>query len=113
MERIAATLSGNCGMAGSSAWAGGPRPSRRRSDAALLGQDENRRLPVSEHETIEIITAEGPPSKIGSYQRQDKHGRVVRGDASGEWTLDENGEVDDSVFFFLSPSAMRRWTSGD
>ena len=39
-------------------------------DAAPLGQDENRRLPVSEHERIEII-GEVPPSKHGSYQRRD------------------------------------------
>ena len=71
-----------------------------------MGQDENWRLPVSEkHEII----FETPPSKTGTYQREDKQGRVVHGDASGEWTLDENGEVDDIVFF-LSPGAMRRWS---
>ena len=64
---------------------------------------------MSEQEKIEII-AEVPPSEHGSYQRQDEHGRVVHGDASGEWTLDEDGEVDDIVFF-VSPGAMRRWTA--
>jgi hypothetical protein len=71
-----------------------------------MGQDENRRLPVSEQEKIEIIL-EVPPSKNGSYQREDEHGRVVHGDASGEWTIDENGDFEDIVFF-LSPGAMRR-----
>jgi hypothetical protein len=52
---------------------------------------------VSEQERIEII-AEVPPSKLGTYQRTDEHNRDVRGDASGEWTLDENGEVEDIVF---------------
>jgi hypothetical protein len=74
-----------------------------------MGQDENRRLPVSKQEKIDIV-AEVSPSKLGSYQRTDEHGRDVRGDASGEWTLDENGEVDDIVFF-LSPGAARRWSS--
>jgi hypothetical protein len=76
------------------------------NDAAPLGQDEYRRLPVSEK--IEIITE--VPSEKGSYQRTDEHGRVVYGDASGEWTLDENGDFEDIVFL-LSPSAMRRWTA--
>jgi hypothetical protein len=86
-------------------------PARRRvagTDAALMGQDENRRLPVSENEKIEIIT-DAVPSETGSYHRTDEHGRVIQGDASGEWTLDENGDVDDIVFF-ISPGAMRRWS---
>jgi hypothetical protein len=62
---------------------------------------------MSEQQRFEII-GEVPPSKHGNYQRQDEHGRVVHGDASGEWTLDENGEVDDIVFF-LSPAAAARW----
>lgn len=63
---------------------------------------------MSEQE-IEIITG-AVPSEEGSYQRQDEHGRVVHGDASGEWTLDENGELDDIVFF-VSPGTMRRWAA--
>jgi hypothetical protein len=54
------------------------------------------------------IMFEAPPSEKGTYQREDEHGRVVHGDALGEWTLDENGDVDDIVFF-ISPGAMRRW----
>jgi hypothetical protein len=73
-----------------------------------LGQDEKRRLPVSEQEKIEIIT-EIPRSKTGTYQRQDEHGGVIHGDASGEWTLDENGDLDDIVLF-VSPGARRRWS---
>jgi hypothetical protein len=63
---------------------------------------------MSKQEKVEII-AEVPPSERGSYERTDEHSRVVHGDASGEWTLDENGEVDDIVFF-LSPGAARRWS---
>jgi hypothetical protein len=37
---------------------------------------------MSEQEKIEIVF-EVPPSKEGSYQRTDEHGRDVRGDASG------------------------------
>ena len=64
---------------------------------------------MSEQDKFEII-GEVPQSKHGSYQRQDEHGRVVHGDASGEWTLDESGDLDDIVFF-VSPGAMRRWTA--
>lgn len=63
---------------------------------------------MSEREKIEII-AEVPPSKTGLDQREDEQGRVVHGDASGEWTLDEKGDLDDIVFL-LSPGAMRRWS---
>ncbi len=31
-------------------------------------------------------------------------GTIVHGDASGEWTLDENGDVEEIVFF-----ASPRW----
>ena len=65
---------------------------------------------MSEKEKIEIITG-AVPSEHGIYQRTDEHGRVIHGDASGEWTLDENGDFEDIVFF-LSPGAMRRWSGG-
>jgi hypothetical protein len=47
-----------------------------------------------------------PPSPQGthSYERQD--GTVVHGDVSGEWTLDETGEIEDIVFF-ASPRWLR------
>jgi hypothetical protein len=86
-------------------------PARRRvapNDAAPVGQDEKRRLLMSEREKSEIV-GEVPPSKHGTYQREDEHGRTVHGDASGEWTLDENGDMDDIVFF-LSPGTARCWS---
>jgi hypothetical protein len=46
-------------------------------------------------------TTSGPAS--GQYERDD--GAIVHGDASGEWTLDEKGEVEDIVFF-ASPHLM-------
>jgi hypothetical protein len=53
------------------------------------------------------ITFELPPSPRGAYQRERDDGTIVHGDASGEWTLDEGGEVDDIVFF-ASPLWVRR-----
>ena len=47
-------------------------------------------------ERFEIVY-ELPPSAHGTYQRED--GTTVHGDASGEWTLDENGDLEDIVFF--------------
>jgi hypothetical protein len=37
------------------------------------------------------------------YERED--GTTVHGDASGEWTFDENGDLEDIVFF-TSPRWM-------
>ena len=37
------------------------------------------------------------------YERED--GTTVHGDASGEWTLDESGDLED-VVFFASPRSM-------
>jgi hypothetical protein len=50
------------------------------------------------------IVFELPASKLrsSSYVRED--GATVHGDASGEWTLDEDGDIEDIVFF-VSP----RW----
>jgi hypothetical protein len=45
-----------------------------------------------------------PPSAQGAYRYEREDGAVVHGDASGEWMLDESGEVEDIVFF-VSP----RW----
>jgi hypothetical protein len=39
------------------------------------------------------------PSPQGTYQYEREDGSVVHGDASGEWTLDENGDAEDIVFF--------------
>jgi hypothetical protein len=45
------------------------------------------------------IVHERPRSEQGTYQYEREDGTTVRGDASGVWTLDENGEVEDTVFF--------------
>jgi hypothetical protein len=66
---------------------------------------------VSAQEKIEII-AEVPLAKEGNYQRTDEHAGDVRGNASGEWTVDENGEVE-GIVFFLSPGALRRWPESE
>jgi hypothetical protein len=57
-------------------------------------------------EVIDLIF-ERPPSPRGAYQRERDDGTIVHGDASGEWMLDEEGEVDDIVFF-ASPLWLRR-----
>jgi hypothetical protein len=54
-------------------------------------------------EKVEIFF-ELPPSAAGTYRYERSDGTVIHGDASGEWTLDENGDVEDIVFF-----ASPRW----
>ena len=54
-------------------------------------------------ERVEMVYAL-PPSPQGTYQYQREDGTTVHGDASGEWTLDKTGEVEDIVFF-----ASPRW----
>ena len=49
-------------------------------------------------ERFEIVY-ELPPSAQGTYQYERSDGTTVHGDASGEWTLDENGHLEDIVFF--------------
>jgi hypothetical protein len=60
----------------------------------------------SDRERVETVTIafEMPPSLHGAYQYERPDGTTVHGDASGEWTLDENGNFEDSVFF-----ASPRW----
>ena len=41
----------------------------------------------------------------GTYRYKREDGTTVHGDASGEWTLDENGDLEDIVFF-ASPRSM-------
>ncbi len=53
------------------------------------------------------IVFELPPSPQGTYEYEREDGAKVHGDASGEWMLDEDGEVEDIVFF-ASPGWMRR-----
>jgi hypothetical protein len=56
-------------------------------------------------EQIDIVTGGTTVGEFlrsqGTY-RYDRDGTTVHGDASGEWTLDENGEVEDIVSF-MSP----------
>jgi len=53
------------------------------------------------------IFYELPPSPQGAYQYERDDGSVVHGDASGKWTLDEGGEIEDFVFL-ASPRLHRR-----
>jgi hypothetical protein len=57
--------------------------------------------PEDERDRFEIIFAL-PPSPRGTYQYKRADGTSVHGDAGGEWTLGEDGEIDDIVFF-VSP----------
>ena len=54
-------------------------------------------------ERVEIVYA-SPPSPLGTYEYERGDGTTINGDASGEWTLDENGDLEDIVFF-----ASPRW----
>jgi hypothetical protein len=62
--------------------------------------------PEGEQNRFEIVF-ELPPSPERSYRYEREDGTNVHGDASGEWTRAEGGEVDDIVFF-VSPGWMRR-----
>ena len=61
--------------------------------------------PEGEWDRFEIVF-ELPPSPPAAYQYEREDGTTVHGDAGGEWTLDEDGEVDD-VVFFVSPGWVR------
>ena len=61
--------------------------------------------PEGEQDRLEIVF-ELPPFPEGSYRNERVDGTTVHGDASGEWTLDEDREVDDIVFF-VSPGWAR------
>ena len=56
------------------------------------------------HKRFKIVY-ERQPSPRGTHQYEREDGTVVHGDASGEWTLDENEEFEDIVFF-ASPRSM-------
>ena len=66
-------------------------------------QDASASGPVVKAE----IYFELPHSSRGTYQHQLPDGGRVHGDASGEWMVDEDGELEDIVFF-ISPSWTRR-----
>jgi hypothetical protein len=53
------------------------------------------------------IVFEVPQSPHGGYRYEGEDGKTVHGDASGEWTLDADGGIDDIVFF-VSPGCVRR-----
>jgi hypothetical protein len=55
---------------------------------------------------VEIVL-ELPPSPQGTHEYEREDGAKVHGDASGEWMLDEDGEVEDIVFF-ASPGWISR-----
>jgi hypothetical protein len=59
--------------------------------------------PRDDREPIDIVY-ELPPSAQGTYQYEREDGTAVHGDASGEWTLGEEEDVED-IIFFASP----RW----
>ena len=63
-----------------------------------------KQRPRDDREQIDIVV-ELPPSAKGTCQYEREDGTIVHGDASGEWTLDENGDVEDIVFF-ASPGSM-------
>ncbi len=63
-----------------------------------------KQRPRDDREQIDIVV-ELPPSAQGTCQYEREDGTIVHGDASGEWTLDENGDVEDIVFF-ASPGSM-------
>ena len=55
-------------------------------------------------ERVEIVYKLSPSAQ-GTYEYERQDGTTVHGDASGEWTLDENGDVEDIVGF-ASPRSM-------
>ena len=55
-------------------------------------------------ERVEIVYALRPSAQ-GTYSYEREDDTTVHGDASGEWTLDENGDLEDTVFF-ASPRLM-------
>ena len=65
---------------------------------------ERKRPEGKRVERVEIVY-ELPPSAQGTYEYEREDGTTVHGDASGEWTLDEKGDVEDIVFF-ASPGSM-------
>jgi len=67
----------------------------------------SQETPEAEKPEVIGIVVELPASPRGTYQRKRDNGAIVHGDTSGEWTLTEEDEVDDIVFF-ASPLWLRR-----
>ena len=61
--------------------------------------------PDGEQDRFEIVF-ELPASPEGTYRHERVDGTSVHGDASGEWTLAQDGQADDIVFF-VSPGWVR------
>ena len=72
-------------------------------------EDQMRSQEPPEGERPEVINIVFglPPSPRGAYRCERDDGTIVHGDASGEWILNEEGGVDDIVFF-ASPLWLRR-----
>ena len=69
------------------------------------GRMSERQPSEGQHvERVEIVY-ELPPSPQGRYEYEREDGTNVHGDASGEWTLDTNGDLED-IMFFASPRWM-------
>ena len=69
-------------------------------------------LPEGEQPELIEIMFELPPSPKGTYEYEREDGKTVHGDASGESTLDENGNVDEIVFL-MSPGWHREKRTGE
>jgi hypothetical protein len=69
------------------------RPRRGKANGGTMSKNDEK--------TFEIVF-EVPPSPEGTYRHEREDGTVVHGDASGAWTLDDDGEVED-IIFFMSP----------
>jgi hypothetical protein len=62
----------------------------------------DQHAPDGEQDRFEIVF-EVPPSPQGAYQYERDDGTNVHGDAGGEWTLDEDGEIDDMRRLLVEP----------
>ena len=67
----------------------------------------NEQQPPEGVERVEIVHGL-PPSAQGTYEYERRDGTTVHGDASGEWTLDENGDVEESA----SSPPRAGWATG-
>ncbi len=70
----------------------------RVSARRLARERTSEQQPFEGVERVEIVYAL-PPSAQSTYEYEREDGTTVHGDASGEWTLDESGDVEDIVFF--------------
>jgi hypothetical protein len=78
----------------------------RRGKANKEDQMSSQEPPEGERPEVIDIVFGLPRSPRGAYRRERDDGTIVHGDASGEWTMNEKGKVDDIVFF-ASPLWLR------